>query len=493
MMGGQGVLESFDEQLVMVRKDAIQRGLIRNMDETPKLWLIWVFGQWAVQIANPEDFKELLTKTEQYEKFNFDDIPGLELSRKFMGTNIAMVRTPIWKTHRRIVNPAFRRGWATSLFGSPARNLLAQLDKVTATKQPMDAADFMQRMTLDALSVAAFRKNFNSLANPNAPMVATYNRIMTGIMNPVFALFGPLGQFLPMSKRLDKDIHSFNQFMFELVDGKLAEMQSKDDHADEEDDDNKDLLELMIRAQLKEGSTFSREDLRSNCVAFFIAGHDTTANALTFALYMLGMNPDKQEKARKEILDIMGDVSSGTSADEFPYPTNDQQNQMSYLTCIIKETMRIWPSIVVMPMRELMSPATLHSGLSLPRGSLISSNVYALQRAKEYWGADANQFKPERWTKLHDDMAGAGTAPGDSAPLHPGAHGFMWTPFGGGSRFCLGSNFSIIEQRVVLAMMLLRYTWKVVGNDKALRGRPESEPGILLHPHGIMLELTRRN
>jgi len=151
-----------------------------------------------------------------------------------------------------------------------------------------------------------------------------------------------------------------------------------------------------------------------------------------------------------------------------------------------RETMRIYPSLTTVPLRELMRPHTFSTGLAVPKGTLVHLNLYWMHRSRAVWGADAHEFKPERWDA---STPKDGVTP---TPLHPGAHDFAWAPFGGGQRVCMGQTFSIIEQRVVLAMLLLRFEWTLVGNDAALKGTPETARGMMLHPHGIALKLTRR-
>ncbi|KAI9187751.1 hypothetical protein H9P43_002142 [Blastocladiella emersonii ATCC 22665] len=486
LTSGEGFLTWRPKFHKVLREDAVRRGVIASVEETPRMWLAWMFGYWTVVVANPEDSKLMFNAHEQFEKMDPSKRPNA-ISRALLGENIVSSQTPAWKRQRKVVNPAFRRGWATSLFGTPARALLAELDKLEAAGTPADVSDWMRRMTLDALSQAAFGTNLNSLQHPDAPMVTTYHAMMKGLMDPKFFLLGPFCKLLPSFHDFVRSADTFNKYIYALIDAKAAEMATRragGTAADGGDDDSKDLLELMVAAS--ESGGISHEELRANTIVFFIAGHDTTANALTFALYSLGMHPEIQRKARAEVLAVMGDVERGTAAGDFPFPTNDAQNGMKYLTAIIKETMRLYPSVPAIGMRELTSPSTLSSGLRLPKGTVVASDVFAMQVAREYWGADAAQFKPERWLApaANEDKVMA---------MNPSAHDFKWVPFGGGQRICLGQSFSIIEQRVILAMLLLRYEWTVTGNKAALAGVPDTTTTGLLHGKGIEIKLKRRN
>ncbi|KAJ3369479.1 hypothetical protein GGF31_005189 [Allomyces arbusculus] len=478
----KGYLEQHAILFEAMRDDAIRRGVIKSREETPDIYIVWHIGRWQVIVVNPTDMKNLLTKHETFEKKRFN----VGYLFKFMGNNIALAQTPEWKRQRKVVNPAFRRGWATSLFGTPARQLIKQLDAIAASGAIMDPADWMQRMTLDALTLSAFGINFDSINNPNAPMVATYNAIMKEVLD-VSKVLNPFYKLNKNGKRARDLIDTFDKYIFDMIEVKAAEIAAKRAAggavSDAEDNDSRDLLTLMIEAI--QGSDFTREDLRANTITVFVGGHDTTANALSFALYLLGMHPEIQEKARQEVIDVVGDIERGTPAEDMPYPTSDQEKLLTFLSCIIKEVMRLYPSVTLVPQRFTTAPATLSDGTSLPVGTLVSGDIYSMHRSKQVWGPDADEFKPDRFL----DSVG----PDGQVPMHPAAANFGWTPFGGGQRICLGQQFSLVEQRVVLSMLLLRYTWTVVGDENALKGNPGSLPGVLLHSAGLQVKLTRRD
>ncbi|ORZ33412.1 cytochrome P450 [Catenaria anguillulae PL171] len=471
------IIDQLEKQLELARKDALHRGMIGGMDETPRAWAMWQMGSWKVVFANPDDCKDILTKHEQFEKMSLDELP-VDYFDLFLGRNIVQARTPIWKIHRRIVNPAFRRTWPTWLFGHPTRFLLSHFDRFAAHGQPIDVADWMQRITLDVLSGAAFGSSLIRLVL--AAMV--------------------FGRLVPRVRQMYRDIDGFNGHVNGLIDQTMARILAGEVGQPDGEDESSNLLELMVKAQMKDSEQFSREELRANIAAFFAAGHDTTANALTFTIYLLGMHPDIQQRARNEVIAVMGDLGDrSTDTDSMPFPSNTEQNQLEYLTCIIKESTRLYPPLISVPPRTLMSPYTFtKSNIHVPANGSVTASIWALHRAKEYWGADALKFNPDRWKRandpasMSDDDGVTEAATPSSVPLHPGAHGFQWVPFGGGQRLCIGQSFSVIEQRVVMAMLLLRYTWTVVGNEAALAGRPQSSPGVLLHPVGIMVQMNRR-
>ncbi|KAJ3366630.1 hypothetical protein GGF32_003274 [Allomyces javanicus] len=486
---GDGFLNWKPALLDLTREDAMRKGVIKSMDETPDVFLMWLVGTWFVHLANPEDAKLLYTQHELFEKAVISD--GLGFSPLFFGRNVFSVPTPEWKHHRKVVNPAFRRGWDTSFFGEPARNLIAELDAATSVGKTIDPADWMQRMTLDGLTLAAFGTSLDAIRHPNGDMVATYNAILKSLSN-FRELLHPWYKQSAAGKRVKHDILRFNQFLFDLIDSKTAQLKAQgrlgQANAEDGDNDRRDLLEMMIQAA--EGSDFTREDLRSNMAIFFLAGHDTTANELCFAIYLMGLHKDVQSKARAEVIRIMGEDAARRAATcdaaDMVYPTSEQERAFTYLNFVIKETMRLYPSVAKLPRRKTSAPVTLSNGVKLPAGVPVTVDTYALQRDKAVYGPDADEFKPDRWAST---VGKDGTV-----AMHPPAHNYSWAPFGGGQRICIGQQFSLVEQRVVLVMLLLRYKWDVVGNANALKGVPDMIPSdVTLHSKGIEVQLRRRN
>lgn len=202
---------------------------------------------------------------------------------------------------------------------------------------------------------------------------------------------------------------------------------------------------------------------------------------MTFAIYLLGLHPEIQQRAREEVIDILGEIDN-IPPEEMIYPTDEQQIKFRYLNRVIKETMRLYPPVSALPFRSCTRDILLSDDRTqVPKGSYVGIDFMGQHREKDIWGPNANEFDPDRWPADEDGVT------------HPGGqYGYAWTPFGGGQRICLGQQFSIIEQRTILAMLLLRYQWKVVGDAKAMSGNPDSVPGILLHAKGIQIQLKRR-
>ncbi|KNE59344.1 hypothetical protein AMAG_03642 [Allomyces macrogynus ATCC 38327] len=295
-------------------------------------------------------------------------------------------------------------------------------------------------------------------------------------------------RWTPMYTQLERRVGKVNTCILDLVDRKLAALKSRKDSGLVASEQDTDWPDFMVEAA--DGDTeYTREDLRCDTVIFFVAGRDTTSNALTAAIYFLGQHPAVQEHARAEVLAILDNVHPTCSASEFPYLSNGQASHLPDLAAKIKETLRLYPSIPTIPQRVTITTATLHDGTSLPPGMRVVTSAMALHRSPELWGDDADLFRTERFMDV------------DSDKMHAGAHGFKLVPFGAGQRVCLGQSFSIMEQRVVLVMLLARYEWATAGDaeamrgtprTKAMRGTPRSTRGGLMQMVGVEAVFKRR-
>ncbi|CAI9531797.1 unnamed protein product [Staurois parvus] len=159
-------------------------------------------------------------------------------------------------------------------------------------------------------------------------------------------------------------------------------------------------------------------------------GHDTTASGISWILYCMAQNPEHQEKCREEIREVLGDRKTMNWED---------LSKLPYTTMCIKESLRLYPPVPSVS-RELSKPITFFDGRSLPAGSLVSLNIYCIQRNPAVW-EEPEVFDPLRFS------------PENSAKRH--SHAFV--PFAAGPRNCIGQNFAMNEMKVAVALTLNRF------------------------------------
>ena len=189
-------------------------------------------------------------------------------------------------------------------------------------------------------------------------------------------------------------------------------------------DQRSDILSLLLDARDDDGRPMSDGELRDELVTLLVAGHETTATALAWAVERLARHPDKLARLTEE-------VHAGETA---------------YLDAVVAETLRLRP-VISLVARRLTQPAQI-AGLSLPAGVAVTPSIYLMHRRPEIY-PEPEAFRPERFL---------GSAPGT----------YTWIPFGGGVRRCIGAAFAQFEMRVVLAELVRRRTVRPV--------RPEAEP-----------------
>jgi cytochrome P450 len=239
------------------------------------------------------------------------------------------------------------------------------------------------------------------------------------------ARFGP---FQALMRRVDR-----------LIYDELAERRTSGELSERED-----ILSLLLTARHADsGQPMSDRELRDELMTLLLAGHETTANALAWAVERLAHHPDKLARLRD-------DVAAG---------------ETEYLDAVITETLRLRPVISLVG-RRLTAPVQIGEWL-LPAGVTVTPSIYLVHRRPDIY-PEPERFRPERFAggKQPDDPGAAQTSEARRRASKPGT--YSWIPFGGGVRRCLGGAFAQLEMAVVLAELVQR--WDVAP------ARPESEP-----------------
>ncbi|CAO3644051.1 unnamed protein product [Mucor hiemalis] len=405
-------------------------------------------GGWEVHISDPEDVKKVLLKHEIFPKLNFSVGNEATLVSKFVGKkNMVLLSGHEWKSQRMVINPAFRRSLPVNLFGRVTEELFLTMENMNKT---VDISDLLMRWTLEAIGRAGFDFNFNSLSNmENNEWVDIYNDVSIGIRDRKFFLFPSLEKYFLWlfadRQRLHKRLDKFLDKLDEVIKNKRKLLNQGNVHNSNLQENEKDLLTLMIESEFRGEGALSNEEIKNNLCLFFIAGHDTTASALSSIFYNLAKHPEMQEKAREEAISILGDEPVNV------IPTIEDTKKMVYINRVMKETLRLQNPVPRVIARKVTEDTVLTNGTSIPKGSLLTINIFNLHHKDELW-KDSSKFNPDRFAENEEATRGAG-------------EGLAWAPFGDGSRKCIGMNFSLNEQRVLLSMMLRKFTWSIPENS----------------------------
>ena len=202
--------------------------------------------------------------------------------------------------------------------------------------------------------------------------------------------------------------------------------------------------------------------LRDECVTIILAGHETTANALSFALYLLAQHSEAQQRLRDEALSVLGGERPATAED---YP------KLKYATQVFAEAMRLYPPVWVTA-RMCAEPYQV-AGFTIPKGAALNAPQIAVHRDPRWW-PDPDRFDPGRF----------------SDEAKQGRPRFAYFPFGGGSRQCIAEGLAWMEGTLVLSMLAREWSFAPEPGQPA---QPALSPSITLRPtHGVRLQVERR-
>ncbi|MFI5550067.1 cytochrome P450 [Streptomyces sp. NPDC051738] len=202
-------------------------------------------------------------------------------------------------------------------------------------------------------------------------------------------------------------------------------------------DDRDDLVTLLVHAENAEDGSLDADELREQVLIFLLAGHETTATALAFALHLLARHPEEQRRVRDEVDRVLG--GPGGRA-----PTAEDMEALPYLTMVLKEAMRLYPSAPVIGRRSVADAEV--DGVRIPAGADLLVSPWVTQRHPGYW-PDPERFDPTRFTP----------------EAEAGRPRYAWFPFGGGPRACIGQHLSMLESVLGLAVLLREFEFEDVG------------------------------
>ncbi|CAG8528426.1 10653_t:CDS:2, partial [Scutellospora calospora] len=183
------------------------------------------------------------------------------------------------------------------------------------------------------------------------------------------------------------------------------------------------------------------KELRDDIVIYFVAGHDTSSLSLSTVFYYLAKYPDIQKKAREEAINVLGSSSK--------LPTSDNLRDLKYITAIIMEALRLYPPATIIFSRSPIKPLNLSRNITIPEGTKLTVGLWQIQRNPDVW-ENVDEFIPERFMNPDKEIKS------------------NWVAFSSGPRNCIGQNFSMMEQKIIIAMTLLNFEVSLPPNMKRL-------------------------
>lgn len=321
----------------------------------------------------------------------------------------------------------------------------------------IEIREWASRATLDIIGVAGMGKDFDSLTNPDNELNETYKKIFSGRRGAqlVQLVLGMLPQWVAVNLPLKRNdemgnaIRTIKKVARGLVEEKRAKLEKGEAKG-------MDILSVAM-----ESGGFSDDDLVNQLMTFLAAGHETTASALTWAVYCLCKHPETQSRLRQEIrseLPALSDPNGQISSTEI--------DRLPYLNAVLQETMRIFPP-VPLTIRETLQDTTIQ-GHFVPAQTTVIICPWAINTSKHLWGDDAREFNPDRW--LGNGRANTGGAESN----------YAITTFLHGPRSCIGKDFAKAEFACLVASLVGRF--EIEFEDKGYELKIQG--GITARPKG---------
>ena len=370
-----------------------------------------LFGIHVVFINDPEYVREILIN--QGQKFVRERT--IQRLKILLGEGLLTSDDPTHKRSRRIAAPAFHRQRINAYAGEMVRIT----ERTREQWHDGDVVDMNAAMMSLSLEIVARTLFATDVDDDIREINAQTNRIM-GIYNYLVA-FPNAEAFLhlpvPGLMRFRKAREKLDRVINRII------AQRKGDG-----EDRQDLLSMLLLARDEDGSALSDEQLRDEVLTIFLAGYETTANALSWTWYLLATNPEAQERMHEELVEVLAGRA----------PTLEDYPQLKYTLMVFAESMRLYPPAWAMG-RKSTEPVQLGEYV-LPPGTHFFLSQYVLQRDARFY-PDPLRFDPLRHTEEEK-------AKRDK---------FVYFPFGGGQRQCIGEGFAWLEGVMLLATLAQRW------------------------------------
>jgi len=369
----------------------------------------------------------LVTRQHDFER----DI-GARFLRELVGDSVITRMEPAHRERRRVLQPAFHREQIES-YANAMVDLSTRAVSEWASRPEIIAGPEMRKLTLSIVGASLFGADFTSAAGEIAAIlhrVFHKARVVIPLMTPMRPLLilyrrlfprGPSVFFEPERRELDR-------IVMPLIDQRRRES-------------SKDIVSLLLAMDL------SDRDARDEIVTFVLAGHETTATALTWASYLLAQHPEVSARVETEVDEVLEDRRM----------TFDDVAKLRYTSNVLNEALRLYPPAPLFGRRAIRDVD--FGSFTVPKGATVMLSPYITQRDPRYWERP-DSFEPERWES-------------NTAPK------FAFFPFSGGAKMCIGDSFAKLEGVIVLAEMARRFRFAL------------TEPGDVGVVSGVTLQPNR--
>ena len=363
-----------------------------------------------------------------------------------LGQGLVTSQGALWKRQRRLIQPVFQRSHLASMLPqmvTAGDNMLSRWQHL-GDEAEVNLADEMMRLTLEVIT----QTMFSTSVLDNVDKISS--SLETGLRYALRSASNPLNPplFIPTAanREFKQSRALLDQIIYNIIDQRRQQPSGKSD-----------LLDMLLNAQDEtNGQQMSNQQIRDEVITIFTAGHETTANLLTWTLYLLAKHPTILKKLRIELESLQGKT-----------PEAEDLQKLSFSRAVLNESMRIRPPVGMM-MRKVAKTTEI-DGYTFKSGALAFFSIYNIHHHAAFW-PDAEAFKPERFLTEENRR-------------------FAFIPFGTGERICIGNHFAMMESQLLLSLIIQQYDIQLINHDEV-----EMDMAVSLRPKGgIPVRLKRRD
>ncbi len=404
------------------------------------------FGPQDVFFLNHPDYiKDVLVTHHQ----SFMKGRALQRAKRLLGEGLLTSETDFHRRQRRLAQPAFHRGRIAS-YGTVMTDYAARTSSRWGDGETLDMSHEMMRLTLAIVGKTLFDTDVESEADEIGEALTSVMELFDFLLMPFSELLEKLPLPLPHVRRFQKAKDRLDATIYRIIEERRRSSE-----------DRGDLLSMLLSARDEEGDGGQMTDLqvRDEVMTLFLAGHETTANLMTWTWYLLSQHPDVEAKLHEELDTVLAGRQ----------PTIEDVPHLRYTEMVVAESMRLYPPAWAIGRLALKDHEV--GGYTIPAKALVLLSPYVMHRDERYF-PDPTRFDPGRWT----------TEAKESRPQ------FAYFPFGGGPRRCIGEGFAWMEGILLLASLARVWRMRLVPNHPV-----ETLPVITLRPkHGMRMTVEKR-
>jgi cytochrome P450 len=408
------------------------------------------FNRHGYLISNPEDVRKVLVD----EADKFDKAPIYkQLLNYFLGNGLLTSDGAFWKRQRGLSQPAFHHKRIVAY----AQTMVDYTQRQLIEWQPGTVRDInkdMMRLTLSIVAKTLFNADIEKDANRIGDALTDVLEITNDRMKSPIQVI-PDWLPTPGNRKRKAAVDALNNIVMGIIDQRRANPE-----------DQGDLLSMLMMARDEDGNGMTDIQLRDEAVTLVLAGHETTANALSWTWYLLSQHPEVEAKLHEELDRVLGGR----------LPTPADFRQLEYTEMVIKEVMRLYPPIP--SIGRLAKEETTLGGYTVPKDMIIMISPHVIHRDAR-WFPEPDAFRPERFTKENEK----------ALPK------CAYLSFSTGPRVCIGNSFAMMESTLILATIAQQYRLNLVPGQTVtpyatLTLRPADDLKMQLEPRPGILAPT---